>query len=211
MESARPSSDGTPAPNLDIAPYWNQALPLGDFLADLHAHVPREDDPYGQYIAINQQRARRVAKTLTLREEVAAALARVQPGTRWLILNEHWCGDGAQILPVLAAMAQAAEGRLEARALFRDANLPLMDQFLTHGGRSIPLVILLGPDGAVVGRWGPRPEAAMALVRELKSHPETAANYGEGLHKWYAENRQADIQTSVVAALEAAGLLAAPR
>jgi hypothetical protein len=71
------------------------------------------------------------------------------------------------------------------------------------------MVILLGPDGAVVGRWGPRPEAAMALVRELKSQPETAATYGEHLHRWYAENRQVDIQRSVLAAMQAAGALGA--
>jgi hypothetical protein len=49
----------------------------------------------------------------------------------------------------------------------------------------------------------------MALVRELKSQPETAATYGEHLHRWYAENRQVDIQRSVLAAMQAAGALGA--
>ncbi len=194
---------------LDIPSYWERAMPLADFLEDLQGQTPAPDALYAAYIPLNQQRARRVAKTLELREEVVAGMAEVREGMRWLILNEHWCGDGAQILPVLAAMAQASGGRLEARVLFRDANLPLMDAFLTAGGRSIPMVILLGPDGAVVGRWGPRPEAAMALVRELKSQPETAATYGEHLHRWYAENRQVDIQQSVLAAMRAAGALGA--
>ena len=32
----------------------------------------------------------------------------------------------------------------------------LIDRYLTNGGRSIPMYLLLGKDGEVIAKWGPR-------------------------------------------------------
>jgi hypothetical protein len=64
-----------------------------------------------------------------------------------------------------------------------EQNLETMDQFLTMGGRSIPVVIFADPDGAVLGRWGPRPAYIQEpMVRFKQENPDRdAPDYQEKL------------------------------
>jgi len=181
-----------------IKAYWGKAMPIKDYLEDLLTTIPQEGSPYGQYIPINQQRVKRLVSRIKLTAEAESAAIQATAGTKWLILNEHWCGDGAQIVPVQAAIVAASCGRIEARVLFRDENLELMDQFLTNGGRSIPKTILLDDAFTVKGSWGPRPEEAADLVKRIKSNSAIAHTYSHELHKWYAKDRQIAIQQSII-------------
>lgn len=176
---------------------WDRALPIDQYLENLLGTVPHEEDPYAQYLVINQQRVKRIKQRLSLEPETEMAALNAKPGTKWLILNEHWCGDGAQIVPVQAAIALASKGRIEARVLFRDQNLELMDQFLTNGGRSIPKTIQLDGEFRVTTSWGSRPAEAQELVMRVKADPERAHLYSEELHKWYAVDRQQAIQSEL--------------
>ena len=176
---------------------WDRALPIDQYLENLLGTVPHEEDPYARYLVINQQRVKRIKQRLHLEPETEAAALHAHPGTKWLILNEHWCGDGAQIVPVQAAIALASKGLIEARVLFRDQNLELMDQFLTNGGRSIPKTIQLDSEFRVTTSWGSRPAEAQELVMRVKADPERAHLYSEELHKWYAVDRQQAIQSEL--------------
>lgn len=186
---------------------WAAATSITSHLDGLRDAIPNPDAekaPYDKYIPINQKRIKRIRKTLAkegLREEVNAAIAGVAPGTKMLVLNEFWCGDGAQILPVHEAMEAASGGRLEVRVLMRDAHLDVMDLFLTNGGRSIPKTVLLNADLEVLGSWGPRPAEAMALVKRIKSDPAIAHTYSEEVHKWYTQDKQQNIQAELAVLL----------
>src|SRR5436190_14922982 len=59
-----------------------------------------------------------------------------------LVIAEDWCGDASNTVPVIAKFADATPG-LELRVLQRDTYPEVMDQYLTNGPRSIPLVIAL--------------------------------------------------------------------
>ena len=118
-----------------------------------------------------------------------------------LVLNEFWCGDGAQILPVHEALVRASEGMLEVRVLMRDEHVEVMDLFLTNGGRAIPKTVLLDEGLQVLGTWGPRPEEAMALVKRIKSDPAIAHTYSQEVHKWYTQDKQQNIQAELAVLL----------
>ena len=180
---------------------WDKALPISAYFEDLLTAIPLEGNPSDQYIPINQQRVKRLISRIKLTAEAESAAIQATDKTKWLILTEHWCGDSAQIVPVQAAIVAASRGRIEARVLFRDENLELMDQFLTNGGRSIPKTILLDDAFTVRGSWGPRPEEAADLVKRIKSDPAIAHTYSLELHKWYAKDRQIAIQKSIVKSL----------
>ncbi|NCZ95364.1 MAG: thioredoxin family protein [Flavobacteriia bacterium] len=150
--------------NQDFLGYWEAALPIDAYLDHLLHSVPDEAVDLDKYLAINQQRVKRLVSRFQLQPEVEMAALNAEKGSKWLIINEHWCGDGAQILPVQAAIARASNGRIEAKVVFRDQNLALMDAFLTNGGRSIPKTIQLNEAFEVTGTWGPRPQFAMELV-----------------------------------------------
>ena len=200
-------SGHTPEAEALIRQGWAKATPIASHLDGLRDAIPNlnaEEAPYDKYIPINQKRIKRIRKALAksgLREEVNDALAGVAPGTKMLVLNEFWCGDGAQILPVHEAMEAASEGRLEVKVLMRDAHLDVMDLFLTNGGRAIPKTVMLNADLKVLGSWGPRPTEAMALVKRIKSDPAIAHTYSQEVHKWYTQDKQQNIQAELAVLL----------
>jgi hypothetical protein len=183
----------TPAEQAFVSQVWERADSITTHLDGLMAATPRDekDAPYDKYIPINQKRVKRIRKALAnkgLREELSAVATALPRGTRMLVLNEFWCGDGAQILPVHEAVALASEGTLDVRVLMRDDNLEVMDLFLTNGGRSIPKTVLLDQDSQVLGTWGPRPKEAMDLVKQIKSDPAIAHTYSQEVHRWYTQD-----------------------
>jgi Thioredoxin len=156
------------------------------------------------YVPQNLQRMNRIAKTLELDAAMIQAVGELAHPTHWLVLSEHWCGDAAQSLPVLQAIAQRSGGKIDLKIVYRDANPELMDAYLTGQSRSIPKVIQLDSHLNLTGIWGPRPNVAQKLVLELKANPETAPKYAEILHKWYADDRQQSIQRELLKLLHKA-------
>lgn len=133
------------------------------------------------------------------------ALARVRAlGGRWhlLVLAEDWCGDAVNTLPALAALAGRA-GNLDLRVLPRDANDDLMNEHLTGGSRSIPVVIVLDHDFVERGWWGPRPSALRRWFASLGRAMPKEERYRE-MRRWYARDRGASALDEVIAVLEAA-------
>ncbi|MDX2285100.1 MAG: thioredoxin family protein [Bacteroidia bacterium] len=159
-----------------------------------------------QYTGLNLHRMQRIEKTTALDPGLAGQLAGLRRRYIWLTLTEAWCGDAAQSLPVIHAMAAAAHGQIDFRLIFRDEHPDLMDQFLTGGPggtRSIPKLICLDPDRlGVLGSWGPRPAEAHALVQRLKA---AQADHDEMVRQaqiWYAHDRSASIQAEFRALLQ---------
>ncbi|MCK4246628.1 thioredoxin family protein, partial [Candidatus Bipolaricaulota bacterium] len=78
---------------------------------------------------------------------------------RVLVITEPWCGDSLAILPVVIKLFQEA-GNGEIRIVLRDQNPELIDRYLTHGGRAIPIVVFLDENFEERFHWGPRPAQA---------------------------------------------------
>ena len=84
-----------------------------------------------------------------------------------LVVTEPWCGDSLAIFPVIAKLFTQAG--CEIRIIQRDEHPDLIDQFLTNGGRAIPIVIVLDETFNERFHWGPRPEQAQSIVIEHKA------------------------------------------
>lgn len=193
-----------------------QALPYPAYraLADARFAEGRttSDDPrYNtpqmlEYAALNLKRMTRLERQPPLDPAtIAAAQALPRPLTG-LVLTESWCGDAAQIVPVLHRIAEASNGRLSLRLLLRDEHPAVMDAFLTNGGRAIPKLILLDPETLrVLGTWGPRPAPAQTLVLEARAAGESYEERNTKLHTWYAQDKTATTQAEVRALLASIG------
>jgi thioredoxin-like negative regulator of GroEL len=155
------------------------------------------DEKIKEYIKLNQSRMHRVEKTYRLSEEIKSQLTRLKHKAYWLVLTEHWCGDASQSLPVFNKIAEASEGQIEMKLVYRDQHPLLINAYLTDGTKSIPKLIQLDQDFNVTGIWGPRPSVAQKLVKELKSNSETALTYGNQLHLWYAKDKQVALETEI--------------
>ena len=119
-----------------------------------------------------------------------------------LALSEDWCGDAVNTLPAVGALAGAASN-LDLRVLERDANPDLMDAHLTHGSRSIPVVMVLDAEYRERGWWGPRPAPLQAWVMAEGMEIAPRDRYRE-IRAWYARDRGRTTLSELVALLEAA-------
>lgn len=156
------------------------------------------------YTRLNHQRMKRLNGTVELRGGLLEAASRITRHHDLLVLSEGWCGDAAQVLPVLNLLVERFD-TLSFGIVYRDEHPELMDAFLTKGSRSIPKVIALESESLVVrGTWGPRPEPAQALFRAYRdSDPKMDyETYQKELQKWYLRDRTEHIQKELAELLE---------
>ncbi len=184
--------------NQDYGQYILQGIDYNQYkinmLEELHSNP---DDTIRAYIKLNQSRMHRVENTYTLSEDITNQLKGLRHKRYWLVITEHWCGDAAQNLPLFNAVAEASNGKIEMKLVYRNQNPELMNAYLTNGARSIPKIIQLDRHFNTTGIWGPRPGAAQKLVNDLKSNPETAPGYANQLHLWYAKDKHKSLELEV--------------
>jgi hypothetical protein len=145
---------------------------------------------------------RGVSRTARLPQDIAESAACV-PGTwRLLALSEDWCGDAVNTLPLVARLAEAIPGA-ELRILGRDTNPDLMNDHLTRGTRSIPVVMVYDASFVERGWWGPRPSGLQTLfeteLRSLEKDERTLR-----VRTWYARDRGRSTAAEVLALIVAA-------
>jgi hypothetical protein len=185
--------------------YFEKGISYSRYLSNMISEVESGvESEKSHYIPLNLQRSQRIAKTVQLTDTIKAEIKSLHHKISWLVISEHWCGDSAQSLPVMNAIAEASNGLIDLRIVYRDENPELIDAHLTNGGRAIPKLIQMDRNYSMTGTWGPRPNEAQRLVKELKSNPETAASYNEKLHKWYADDKTAAIQRDIAKLLKMA-------
>jgi len=158
---------------------------------------------YINYTKLNESRMHRLDKTLQVIEEVKTYLENLNKEYIWLVLAETWCGDAAQVLPVINKMAQVSD-KIELRILLRDDNEAVMNLFLTNGTKSIPKLIILDKDsGEVVTDFGPRPVEAKQLIMDYKAiHGVVDETAKIELQKWYLADKGVAIQQEILALIK---------
>lgn len=143
---------------------------------------------------LNRHRMKRLEKTVVINEELKEKVKSVQRPLIWLIITEGWCGDGAQNIPAIEKIA-AENPLIQTRYLLRDENLDLMDQYLTNGGRAIPVLICIdGETFEPMGRWGSRPTEIQEYFLELKASGIEKTERDELIQRRYNADKEKAIQ-----------------
>ncbi len=191
--------------NADYLAYLNKGIDYDKYVVNLaHDAITNPDAQYKEYINMNQHRIHRVEKTYHVGDEVKSVINALAQPIYWLVITEHWCGDAAQIVPVMHAIAAASEGKITMKLVYRDQNPELIEAYLTNSTKSIPKIVQLDVEYNVTGSWGPRPVVAQELVKKLKANPETAVTYANELHLWYAKDKQQHIEAELIDLLKKA-------
>ena len=158
------------------------------------------------YYQEGEDRMNRLTPTLTVLPELQAAAQLLKQRYVWVVITEGWCGDAAQLIPIIEAVAQASNGHLETRYFLRDANPELIDRYLTNGGRAIPMTVVVPADSlAEAAVWGPRPAPAQILFHDLKTREVPFAELAAQLHGWYAQDATRTIQEELLALMQRLG------
>jgi len=140
---------------------------------------------------INLQRIKRLDKTAHLSVDLLSELDEFSKNWNWTLILEGWCGDGAQIAPYINKVAEFTEG-ISLRIILRDENPEIMDQHLTNGTRSIPVLICEDVNtNSFIGKWGPRPTAVLDWITSFKEeNPDyTSSDFKEQLHLFYTKDK----------------------
>ncbi len=142
------------------------------------------------YSELNETRMNRLEKTLKVPQELTEKLNNLTKDYIWLTISEGWCGDAAQIIPILHKLEEASN-KVELKLVLRDDNDELMQLFLTNGSKSIPKVIILEKETKeVITSWGPRPEPARKLISDYKAqHGVVDEPIKIELQKWYLHDK----------------------
>ena len=150
------------------------------------------------YSELNEVRMKRLEKTLKLDLEVEKALQNLKSKQTWLVISEGWCGDAAQILPIIKLMTEVSEN-IDLKLVFRDENEELINLFLTNGAKSIPKLLLLDESFNLINHWGPRPEGAKNLIIEYKAKHGIVDEAAKiALQKWYLDDKGISTMKEIV-------------
>lgn len=155
-------------------------------------------EDYINYTKMNVQRMDRLDKTIEISADVANEFLNLNKALIWLVITEAWCGDAAQICPVIAKLA-GINSKIDLKFILRDEHPEIMNQYLTNGGKSIPILVCL--DAATLkplGHWGPRPQKAQQMVMEHKNNPnEPYLEFVKKLQLWYLQDKTESTQKEI--------------
>ena len=153
-----------------------------------------------EYSKLNVHRMDRWDKHAAFSERTVETVKGLDRSLDILVITEGWCGDAAQIVPVIEKLSKLSD-KIRTHYILRDENLEIMDMFLTNGkSRSIPIFVII-ENGQVIGKFGPRPVPAQALIDQLKAENAGMDVVKEKLHLWYARDKHKALEEEFVEVL----------
>lgn len=149
-----------------------------------------------EFTRLNHKRMERLNKTIVLEDNLLDIMVSLEGKQIWYVLAEVWCGDCAQILPVIGKISELAQGSIDLRIIQRDENPEWMEKYHTNGSKSVPKLIAFNSFGQELFTWGPRPKEAQTLLINWKNSPngKTWDDFELELHTWYAKDKTKSIQ-----------------
>jgi hypothetical protein len=175
-----------------------------DLLSEGKSTGAEQSESLTHYTSLNEARMNRLEKTIKISEETITKLQHLDNHYIWLVISEGWCGDAAQILPILHKMANESDKKVDLRIVLRDENDDLMSHYLTNGGRAIPKVIVICKEAGIVrADWGPRPKGATELMTNYKrDFGVIDEKIKTDLQLWYLADKGLSVQQELVEIME---------
>ncbi|WP_283642546.1 thioredoxin family protein [Croceibacter atlanticus] len=161
------------------------------------------------YSVLNDRRMKRLGKTIKISENAQQKFEAFKTPITFLVITEGWCGDAAQILPVIQKIVEL-NSNFNLKIVLRDEHPELMSCFLTNGGKAIPKVILYNEaTDSIDADWGPRPSVATKMVADYKAlHGVLDPEFKEHLQVWYNKDKGETIINDFLTLLEPKIILA---
>ena len=116
------------------------------------------------------------------------------------MFSEAWCGDCAQILPVIAKIVEASNRKIDLKIIIKSEHKDEMQHYLTNGTEAVPKLVRFESETLnEIGSWGARPEKAQAIAEHWKKNKatQTKEEFEKELHLWYARDRGQQLQSEM--------------
>lgn len=186
---------------MEIKKYWKSALTFEEYLKvseDRFLNNPNKNDDFQEYYELGFHRMTRTLKIFKVDDSQISKLKEKNFSGKILIISEPWCGDASATVPAVSRFFEAAGN--EVKVFLRDSDPTLIDQFLTNGTQSIPIVLILNEDFSVKNVWGPRPQFGTDLLKKFKENEATypREEFYNDLQVYYAKNRGKDAIEEII-------------
>jgi hypothetical protein len=172
---------------------------ISELLLEGKSSGKEQSEALTKYSELNKTRMNRLDKTIEITAEYTKQLHQLKGNYIWLVIAEGWCGDAAQIVPVIHKMALQSPA-IDLKLVFRDENEDLMNLFLTNGAKGIPKLIVIDKNNLeVLGDFGPRPTGAQQFMLDYKAtHGKIDETAKADLQLWYFHDKGISIQKEIM-------------
>ncbi len=158
-----------------------------------------------EFTKLNIQRMNRLDKTIKLSEQIINMMNQSDRSFDWLLIGDAWCGDCAQILPVINKVSEASNGKINFKIISRDTFPELIEIYHTDGAKAIPKLLVIDKETSeAICSWGPRPKPAQEIMLNWKENKDKISweEFEMNLHLWYARDKGVSIIKELVSLLE---------
>lgn len=162
---------------------------------------PYDDPMYIDYTKLNWSRTNRWLKTGVLDEDLKNLIGKISHPQFWIVITEPWCGDAAHLVPFIELIAKL-NPLVQVDYELRDTEPYRINQYLTEGSKSIPVLIVKDERGKDLFHWGPRPVEAQQLYKELVARKAEFEEMKVVLQNWYNKDKGQSIQQELKQAFE---------
>lgn len=179
--------------------YFEYRKLVSDLLLDGKSTGPVQTENLLHYSKLNETRMNRLEKTVVISPENVERIKLFKKNYLWLVISEGWCGDAAQLLPIMHKM-EILTDNIDFKIVLRDEHEELMNHFLTNGGKSIPKLIILDKETLkVLADWGPRSKEAALLIKNYKEkHGVLDETIKTELQMWYLHDKGLSAQNELL-------------
>ena len=176
---------------------WDEYLvKFEEVLDGKNVQHPYDDPTYVYYVKLNSSRVNRWLKTGALNIETTDILDKINCHQKWILITEPWCGDAANIAPIIDLMAEYSD-KIDFEIELRDGDTHLIDNYLTNGGKSIPILVARDENNKDVFVWGPRPKECQEMVLLNKDSEMSNIEKKSAIQIWYNQDKGQSIQREI--------------
>lgn len=177
---------------------WNEYMDMfNEILGSKLKDPPYDSDEYIEYVKLNWSRIKRWNKTGALLRETIDSFHSVRDTQNWILITEPWCADAANIAPMLNKIASLSP-KIHFHIKLRDSSA-LIENYLTDGTRSIPILIVRNNAARDLYVWGPRPKGCKELVGEVKKSGGNSQEIKTAVQQWYNDDKGVSVQNELIA------------
>lgn len=162
---------------------------------------PYDNPAYFHYTELNHARTNRWMKTGQLLSDTIVTVEKITHRQNWIVITEPWCGDASHILPFIHKMSQLNK-LIHVDYQLRDTEPMLINNYLTNGGKAIPILIVRDTDGNDLFHWGPRPAECQQLFYRLRDEKADFEKQKIELQNWYNADKGVKIQQEITSQLK---------
>ncbi|MFT5582114.1 MAG: glutaredoxin-related protein [Psychromonas sp.] len=160
---------------------------FNEIILEPNKKAPYDDADFFNYLVLNQKREDRWNKKGEINHVDFDKFKSLNTKMNWVLITEPWCGDAAHCCPFINKLVES-NLNINLDVQLRDSDSEI-DNYLTNGGKSIPILIVRDENNKDLFTWGPRPKAAQEIhLANLKSDKSKEEQKIE-LQKWYNSDK----------------------